>query len=243
MSYKTKYGKARVYSTGEGDCVWIVSGRDNAYQTKSLVAKLINYGYSCHVIEFVHDCTVNNASENRSSSSKHGRTSTQDKFVSIAQWTNVFDVLVKHLDKPVHVVAVGLGSSVVGNSRWITSYTDDLTLVSPILDLYKGLEHFFRQYTLPIYLLKRLAHEVYFSDKVHLRSLEVTKVYEQFKGNLSVYYSQTDNTSTVKAIRSLSESDKRNIVEFKGAKIEKIINSRSLFHTIQRKNQPLEVAV
>lgn len=236
ISYKTKYGKARVYTVGAGECVWIVCGRENAHHSKSLVEKLVNYGYSCQVIEFVHQDNPKNKSNRQEFSHK-------DKFISLPQWINVFDVLVKHIEEPSHVITVGIGSSVVGNSRWIAKYTKELTLVSPILDLYAGLEHFFRQHTLPIYLLKRLAHEVYFTDKVHLRSLKVTEIFEQFKGNLAVYYSPKDSTSSVKAIESLTQNNNQKVVEFKGASIEKIISSRSLFHVVQRNNATLDVAV
>lgn len=223
--FKTKYGMVRTYQYGEGKCIWLVHGWADAHQFWPLMQKLSKQGYCCIAMEFLP------------------RGHMENKFVSLPKWTNVFDVAARSVPEPTHVLAHGLGASIIGNSKWLEKYDGELSLVSPMLDFYKGLEKFLRKQEIPLSLLKKLKDEVYFTDKVKLEALSATSSINQFNGRLSIFYSKSDDTSTVADIRKISERSNRKIVQFKGANSEKIINSRSLQTTIKQESKKLDIAV
>ena len=213
--YHTKYGSVRTYTLGRGPTIWLVHGWADAYQYMPLVNKLVDNGYCCVAMEFLPS------------------DKTQKRFVSLPCWTNVFDIATRHLEAPSHVLTYGVATTILGNSKWFSRYQGDLTLVSPTLDFYAGLERFFRRHTLPLKLLTCLVREAQDKENVHIKSLNVTSAIEQFDGRMSVFYSKSDDTSTVKFIRSLSDKENRKIVEFKGASTCKILRSRSLLASVQ----------
>eukprot|EP00488_Nonionellina_sp_1-RS-2012_P002970 TRINITY_DN6020_c0_g1_i1.p1 TRINITY_DN6020_c0_g1~~TRINITY_DN6020_c0_g1_i1.p1 ORF type:complete len:119 (+),score=7.61 TRINITY_DN6020_c0_g1_i1:103-459(+) len=89
-----------------------------------LMQKLAKQGYCCIAMEMLPDNKAHN------------------RLFSLANWTNVFDVAARSVPEPNHVLAHGLGASIIGNSQWLTEYDEDLTLVSPALDLSTSLDMF-----------------------------------------------------------------------------------------------------
>ena len=225
LTYKTKYGDMRTYRLGEGKCIWLLHGWADSYQFMPLIQKLVEQGYCCIAIEFL---PVDE---------------TKQSLVSLPQWSNVFEVAVKHLEEPQHVITHGLATSVIGNSKWFSRFQGNLSLVSPVLDFSASLKSFIKAHGMAVSLLGYMQQEVLETDQVELKSLSTTKNFEAFTGNLSVFYSRSDETSTIRAIKSLTTKENRRISEFKGASTSKIIESRSLLFTVKQDVVKLDVAI
>lgn len=223
--FTTRYGKVRTYQHGKGKCIWLIHGWSDAYQFWPLMQKLAKQGYCCIAMEMLPDNKAHN------------------RLFSLANWTNVFDVAARSVPEPNHVLAHGLGASIIGNSQWLTEYDEDLTLVSPALDLSTSLDMFFNRYGLPNSMLKKLKSETYINDNVSIKGLNATPGIEKFDGRLTVFYSRQDETSTVKAIKRLSDKSNRKIVQFKGAKTMRIMNSRSLVSVIKQQAKKLDMSI
>jgi len=108
----TEFGQVKTYKYGKGKCIWLVHGSSNAYQLMPLMKNLDKYGYSCIAIEY-HP----NDNEN----------------MSLTKWIKAFDFATQKIIPPSHVVTHGLGASVLGNSRWFSNYSHDLTVISRYL--------------------------------------------------------------------------------------------------------------
>ncbi|REL25606.1 hypothetical protein DXX93_02930 [Thalassotalea euphylliae] len=241
--YRTKYGGIRTYTTGgsldarknegtdgqAGNYIWLVHGGGNAHQFMPLIKRLVQQGYTCIAIEFL----------SAPSAQRRG-----EQFVSLPNWSNALDIATRYLPAPSHVITQGVGTSIVGNSMWLSQYQGKLTLVSPVLDFYQRLKQFIGENRLPNMLLARMEKEVFNNDRVRLKALSVTRAIDNFAGQLTVFYSQADGTSTVDEIHALSVCDNRKIVEFKGACTDRMIKSRSLFLNIseQAPSQSLSTA-
>ncbi|MFD2165098.1 hypothetical protein ACFSJY_02380 [Thalassotalea euphylliae] len=223
-TYKTKYGKVRTYSVGEGKVIWLVHGWTHAIQFTPLMKKLVKQGYCCVAIEFLPN-------------------SVGDKVLSAQQWSNTFDVVSRRLPRPYHVVAHGLSASVVGNSKWLKNSPTDLTLISPVLDWYQSLARVVSENKLPKALFNELEREIHFVDKVRLSEQNATQHINAITTRLSVFYSKKDGTSTVGAVENLTEKSQRKFAEFKGASTDRMINSRSLLATISQSPKKLDIAV
>ncbi|WP_258872127.1 hypothetical protein [Thalassotalea euphylliae] len=238
--YRTKYGCIRTYTTSENNSrgerhdetesryIWLVHGWGNAHQFTPLIKRLVKHGYTCVAIEFLperggHSKTGHNYHQNQSRS---------EQFVSLPNWSNALDIASRYLPAPSHVITQGVGTSIVGNSMWFSRYQGKLTLVSPVLDFYQRLQQFIRENRLPSMLLARMEKEVFINDRVRLKALSVTRAIDNFAGQLAVFYSQVDGTSTVDEIHALAPRDNRKFVEFKGSCTNRMINSRSLFSNV-----------
>ena len=236
--YRTKYGCIRTYTTGENNTsggrqggkesnyIWLVHGWGNAHQFMPLIKRLVKQGYTCVAIEFLSEPNERSHTGHRHSQSRN------EQFVSLPNWSNALDIATRYLPEPSHVITQGVGTSIVGNSMWLSQYQGKLTLVSPVLDFYQRLQQFIRENRLPKMLLARMEKEVFVNDKVRLKALSVTRAIDNFAGQLAVFYSQADGTSTVDEIHALTVRDNRKVVEFKGACTNRMINSRSLLSNI-----------
>ncbi len=219
---KTKFGKVKTYQYGKGKCIWLVHGSSDAYEFLPLMKKLVKYGHSCIAIEF-HPNDKNN--------------------ISLPKWIKAFDLASEKIATPSHIVTHGLGVSVLANSKWFSSYYDDLTVISPVLNYKNSLDIYIRKNKLPQTLLAKLIDEIYTIDNVKLKDLDATSSINRFQGRLSIFYSKLDGISSVKAINNLSDKSNRKIVHFKGATTNRIINSRSLLCNIQVGGVQLDIAV
>jgi hypothetical protein len=219
---ETEFGKVNTYKYGKGKCIWRVHGSSNAYQLMPLMKNLDKYGYSCIAIEY-HP----NDNEN----------------ISLTKWIKAFDFATQRIIPPSHVVTHGLGASVLGNSRWFSNYSDDLTVISPVLNYKNSLDAYVNKNNLPKMLLSKLITEIYKVDNVKMKELDATSSINRFQGRLSIYYSKLDGISSVEAINDLSDKNNRKIVHFKGATTHRIINSRSLVCNIQVGGMKLDIAV
>lgn len=222
---ETKFGNVNTYQYGQGKCVWLLHGWSNAYQFWPLMKKLANQGYSCIAIEIPPHNKLNNSN------------------ISLPKWVNAFDSAVKNIHEPVHVITQGLGASVIANSSWFTGYQYDLTLISPVLNYLTSLKRYVKTNTIPSSLLSRLVNEIYSTDKIHLKDLDATATINEFSGRLSIFYSKLDDFTSLNAISVIAKNDDRKVVHFKGAKIQKIINSKSIVYAIHGEERPLDFAV
>jgi hypothetical protein len=187
--------------------------------------KLASQGYSCIAIEMPPVNQLHRIS------------------MSLPNWIKAFDLATKNIHEPVHVIAQGIGASVLANSRWLTNYQSDLTLISPVLHYLNSLKSFVRKNNIPEALLNRFVNEVLAQDKVHLKDLDATVSINNFPGRVSIFYSKLDDFTSIQAIRTIASSENRQVVHFKGATTHKIINSRSLVCAINAKDNSLGMAV
>lgn len=222
LIYKTKYGTMRTYRMGQGKCIWLIHGWAETKQYLPLIQKLVDQGYCCIAMEFLPD--VDDSAV----------------FDALPQWTKVFQVSVKYLDKPQHVLAHGFAASIIGNSKWLKHYQGDLTLVSPVLDVQASLTSFLRAQGMSNTMLTCLKKDI---ENADLTSLSVANEVDNFQGNLSIFYSRSDETSTIRAIKSLSSKNNRKISEFKGASTSKIIDSKSLLFTVKQDAAKFDIAI
>jgi hypothetical protein len=222
---KTDYGKVKTYRYGQGKCIWLVHGWSDAYQLWPLMRKLANEGYNCIAIELP----------------PHNNDS--NKFISLPKWIKAFEVAAANITEPTHVIAHGLSTSVLANTRWFSSYSNDLTLISPVLDYRKSLDLFVQKNNIPKQLLGQFVKEVYTTENVRLNDLKATASINKFNGKVSIFYSQIDGISSVEAIKNISNGSNRKIVHFKGATTNKIINSKSLLCSIDVHGKSLKIAV
>lgn len=223
--FKTPFGNVNTYKYGSGKCIWLLHGWSNAFQYWPLMKKLASQGYSCIAIEMPPVNQVHRIS------------------MSLPNWIKAFDLATKNIHEPAHVIAQGIGASVLANSCWLSNYQYDLTLISPVLHYLNSLKSFVRKNNIPEALLNRLVNEVLAQDKVHLKDLDATVSINNFPGRVSIFYSKLDDFTSIQAIKIIASSENRKVVHFKGATTHKIINSRSLVCAINAKDNSLGMAV
>lgn len=224
VTISTDVGSVNTYCYGRGQCIWLVHGKGNAYQYWPLMKKLAKFGYNCIAIEVPPEIKDN-------------------KFTSLPTWTKSFDKAVATISESSHVIAHGIGASVIANSEWFTNYHCDLTLISPTLNYSTYLQSFARENNLPQPLLKMLVNDIQNIEKVKLQDLTATSKIDKHDGRLSVFYSKNDGQSSLSSIKTLTRSNERTFAHFKGANTDRMIKSRSLFRAIHQDDSTMDIAM
>jgi len=222
---ETTYGKINTYRYGEGKCVWLVHGwSGSAHQFWPLMQKLSEQGYRCIAIELP------------------GHGGCTKKVVSLPKMIKAFDVISRDLFVPSHVITHGLGASVVANSKWFSSYKGNVTLVSPVFDIYYEFKCFVDKHNLPTKLLDRLERESLEREKLSLKQFDSTVIIQKFLGKLSIVYSQLDNSISVETINNIANGNKIRVKDVKQLKRDKLLSSRLLIGYINNTDKCYDVA-
>jgi len=222
---KTPYGEVNTYLYGEGKCIWLVHGwSESAYQFWPLMQKLAEQGYQCIAIELPG----------------HGRC--DKKIMTLPKMTKAFDSISRQLFEPSNVITHGLGASVVANSKWFSNYKNNVTLVSPIFDIYHEFKSFVQKNNLPIKLLNNLKRETLKREKTSLKELDSTALIQKFSGKLSILYNQNDNSISIESINNIAGENKFRVKDVKRLNKDKMLSSRLLIGFINNMEKCYDLA-
>jgi len=156
--------------------------------------------------------------------------------------TKAFDSISRQLFEPSNVITHGLGASVVANSKWFSNYKNNVTLVSPIFDIYHEFKSFVQKNNLPIKLLNNLKRETLKREKTSLKELDSTALIQKFSGKLSILYNQNDNSISIESINNIAGENKFRVKDVKRLNKDKMLSSRLLIGFINNMEKCYDLA-
>jgi len=185
----TQHGTVKAYKYGEGKPIWLVHGwSGSGFQFWPLMQKLADRGFSTITFDLP----------------SHGYS--EGELSSLPKMIQAFDDISDSLDEPGMVIAHSMGASVIANSKWIKSYSNEIMLVAPLLETFNLLQNTVNRIGFDQVLFERMIKEVLVIDKMHVPSLNALPHFLEFSGNLKIIHDITDKFSPIDQSKHLARS-------------------------------------